>query len=141
MDQYVFTDNMGSFRVENPELTSYLYFPVAGESGVMSSVTPYLGGDSKTGQDTFLLEPVSSENLHNNKSSRNFWVKMKSGDIWSATGKSGAQQAEKFTADKKKTVLEAGIMWHRIIRESNKYGLSSEITTFVPNTEIGRAHV
>ncbi len=135
MDQYVFTDNMGSFRVENPELTSYLYFPVAGESGVMSSVTPYLGGDSKTGQDTFLLEPVSSENLHNNKSSRNFWVKMKSGDIWSATGKSGAQQAEKFTADKEKTVLEAGIMWHRIIRESNKYGLSSEITTFVPNTE------
>ena len=94
-----------------------------------------LGGDSKTGQDTFLLEPVSSENLHNNKSSRNFWVKMKSGDIWSATGKSGAQQAEKFTADKEKTVLEAGIMWHRIIRESNKYGLSSEITTFVPNTE------
>lgn len=135
MKQYRFTDKEGSFRVENPELTSYLYFPVAGESGVMSSITPLLGGDSKTGQNTFLLEPVSSENLHNNKSSRNFWLKMKNGDIWSATGMSSKQQAQRFTKEREETVLDAGIMWHKITRKSEAYQLVSEVTTFVPNTE------
>lgn len=135
MEQYKYTDAEGSFRIEDPELTSYLYFPVAGESGVMSSITPLLGGDSKTGQNTFLLEPVSSENLHNNKSSRNFWLKMQNGELWSATGVSSRQQAEKFTKAKEETVLEAGIMWHMIKRKSAAYGLTSEVTTFVPHTE------
>lgn len=118
--------------MKNPELTSYLYFPVAGESGVMSSITPLLGGDSKLDQNSFLLEPVSSENLHNNKSTRNFWVKMKDGACWSATGASAEQQARKFGKEKEKTELEAGIMWHRMKRWSAEYGLSSEVTTFVP---------
>ena len=135
MEKYVFTDKEGSFRMKNPELTSYLYFPVAGESGVMSSVTPLLGGDSKTSQNTFLLEPVSSENLHNNKSTRNFWIKMEDGKIWSATGACAAQQAQKFGKEKEETELEAGIMWHKMKRHSSEYGLSSEVTTFVPNTE------
>ena len=69
-----FIDNHGSFCVNRPENTSYLYFPLASEAGLKSSVTPVLGGDSKIDQDTFLLEPVSSENLHNNRSSRNFWI-------------------------------------------------------------------
>lgn len=38
--------------------------------GLKSSITPTLGGDSKTSQNTFLLEPVSIENLHNNKGTR-----------------------------------------------------------------------
>lgn len=135
MKQYVFTDKEGSFQVENPELTSYLYFPVAGESGVMSSITPLLGGDSKTGQNTFLLEPVSSENLHNNKSTRNFWLKMTDGNLWSVTGASAKQQAEKFTGAKEETLLEAGIMWHKITRKSALYHLNAEIVTFVPCTE------
>ena len=70
MKQLSFTDEHGSFTMENPEDTSYLYFPLASESGLKSSVTPNLGGDSKTNQDSFLLEPVSSENLHNNRSCR-----------------------------------------------------------------------
>lgn len=135
MERYKYTDKKGSFTMKNPELTSYLYFPVAGESGVMSSITPLLGGDSKTSQNTFLLEPVSSENLHNNKSTRNFWIKLQNGDIWSATGASAAQQAQKFRKDKEETVLEAGIMWHRMKRHSSRLGIASEVTTFVPNTQ------
>ena len=72
MRRYQYIDENGAFRLENPELTSYLYFPIANENGVMSCVTPFLGGDSKMGQNTFLLAPVSSEDLHNNKSTRNF---------------------------------------------------------------------
>lgn len=66
MSGYKFLDKKGTFQLKNPEVTNYLYFPIANESGVMSSVTPYLLGDSKMGQNTFLFEPVSSENLHNN---------------------------------------------------------------------------
>ena len=61
------------FAMEHPDNYTYLYFPIAGEQGIKSSVTPNFSGDSKLDQNTFLLEPVSSENLHNNKSSRNFW--------------------------------------------------------------------
>ncbi len=54
---------------------SGLYLPMAGEKGLKSSITPNLGGDSKTDQNHFLLEPVSIENLHNNRNTRNFWCR------------------------------------------------------------------
>lgn len=135
MRQYRYLDKKGTFLLDNPELTSYLYFPIANESGVMSSVTPTLGGDNKMGQNTFLLAPVSSEDLHNNKSTRNFWCNISGKGIWSATGRSAAQQAELFHDQKEDTVLEAGIMWHKITRTSKTYGITSEILSFVPYTK------
>lgn len=68
-----FTDKNGTFTITNPENYSGLYLPLAGEEGLKSSITPTLGGDSKTDQNHFLLEPVSIENLHNNRGTRNFW--------------------------------------------------------------------
>ena len=135
MKGYNYLNKNGVFQLENPELINYLYFPIANESGVMSCVTPTLGGDSKMGQNTFLLAPVSSEDLHNNKSSRNFWCKIDGKGIWSATGKSASQEAQIFSENKDKTVLEAGIMWHKVVRESKQFGISSEIISFVPCTE------
>lgn len=135
MKKYSYIDEKGTFRLQDPELTSYLYFPIANESGVMSSVTPLLGGDSKMGQNTFLLPPVSSEDLHNNKSSRNFWCNITGKGYWSATGQSSAQQAEVFGKHKEETVLEAGIMWHKVFRKSESFGISSEILSFVPYTK------
>jgi hypothetical protein len=135
MKGYRYLDKKGTFQLENPELTSYLYFPIANESGVMSSVTPTLGGDSKMGQNTFLLAPVSSEDLHNNKSTRNFWCNIEGKGIWSATGKSAKQEAALFSEEKDATVLEAGIMWHKVGRTSKKFGISSEIISFVPCSE------
>lgn len=60
METYRFIDEKGTFALENPENYSYLYFPVAGEQGIKSAVTPNLGGDAKWDQNTFLLEPVSA---------------------------------------------------------------------------------
>uniref|UniRef100_UPI000B28A9B8 hypothetical protein n=1 Tax=Clostridium sp. NkU-1 TaxID=1095009 RepID=UPI000B28A9B8 len=51
--KYEFIGNQGDFYMENPDLTSYLYFPLANESGVMSCVSPDLGGDSKMDQNSF----------------------------------------------------------------------------------------
>ena len=123
-----------TFTLDHPELTSYLYFPLANEAGVMSSITPNLSGDSKISQNAFLMPPVSSENLHNDKSSRNIWCRVNKSFWWSATGKSAKAQAELFTKDKEKTTLEAGFMHHKMTRVS-EFGLTSEITSFVPSTD------
>ncbi len=135
MKGYHYLEERGVFTLKNPELTGYLYFPIANESGVMGSITPTLGGDSKMGQNTFLLAPVSSEDLHNNKSSRNFWLRINETSVWSATGRSAAQEAFVFSPEKEETFLTAGAMWHRISRQSKQHKIKSEILSFVPCSE------
>ena len=130
-----YLDKKGTFTLDDPDLTSYMYFPLANEAGMMSSITPDLNGDIKLDQNTFLLEPVSSENLHNNKSSRNFWVYVEGKGAWSVTGRSSKQQAKLFEDDKEKVKLTAGIMWHQVERESDEMELKAVMTSFVPNTE------
>lgn len=139
MKQVQFVDKNGSFSIINPQNVSALYFPIAADGGIKSSLTPLLGGDAKKDQNTFLLEPVSVENLHNNRSTRNFWCKLKDG-AWSATGASAEQEAAKGSEAEDICEMTAGFMWQTIHRSSNKYGISSEITSFVPidrkNTEV-----
>lgn len=127
-----FTDQDGTFELERPEDYSYLYFPLAGEKGLKSSMAPNLGGDSKLDQTSFLLEPVSSENLHNNRSTRNFWVKPDNGQAWSAAGSSAEAENDRFTEAQDDSKITAGFMWQTMERSSRKYGLKSQITSFVP---------
>jgi len=129
----------GSFVLKSAENTSYLYFPIAGEAGLKACVTPNLGGDSKLDQEHFILEPVSAENLHNNKNTRNFWLNFGEGRIWSAVGSSAGQEAERFTDDQEESRVEGGFLWQKAIRDSKKYGIHAEVTSFVPvdaNVEI-----
>ncbi len=130
--KFEFLDEKGSFRIGKAEDTSYLYFPIAGEKGLKCSVTPNLGGDAMVNQETFLLEPVSVENLHNNKNGRNFWLYMDNGNVWSAVGNSAEQESKKFTMEQDDSIVSAGFMWHTIGRCSREYGIVSEITSFVP---------
>lgn len=134
-----FIDEHGSFQVKQPENTSYLYFPLASETGLKSSVTPKLGGDAKIDQETFLLEPVSSENLHNNRSTRNFWLLKNGTDVYSAAGASAEQESAQFSAMQDESELTAGFMWHTLKRFSRTHQLSSTVTSFIPkdcNAEI-----
>ena len=108
MKHLQFTDEHGSFSIEQPENTSYLYFPLASEKGLKSSVTPNLGGDAKIDQETFLLEPVSAENLHNNRSVRNFWLASDTGEVFSASGASAEQEAARFTELQDDSRITAG---------------------------------
>lgn len=82
----VFLDDDGVFRLKNPENVSALYIPLASETGLKSAVSPNLGGDSKLDQESFLLEPVSVENLHNNRSTRNFWCVTEDGAVPARAG-------------------------------------------------------
>ena len=94
---YQFISDKGVFSLPGAADYSDLYFPVAGECGIKSAVTPTLGGDCKLDQNTFLLEPVSVENLHNNRNARNFWCHIGTHGSWSATGNSAEEIAKKFT--------------------------------------------
>lgn len=133
MKRINFLRDTGKFTLKDPEKNSYLYFPIANELGVMSSLTPTLNGDCKMNQNTFLLAPVSSEDLHNNKSSRNFWIYVEGKTAWSATGVSSQQQSKVFSKEKEETEIECSIMCHKVIRTSKEMGLKSEIINFVPN--------
>lgn len=129
---YKFLDNKGTFCMEQPENVSYLYFPIAGEQGIKGALTPTLGGDLKCSQNEFILQPVSAEELHNNKSTRNFWCWLGDDACFSVTGASAEAESRKFTSQQENSVLTAGPMWHEIKRESSQYGLSAKITSFVP---------
>ena len=134
-----FLDDKGTFSVSEPENYSYLYFPVAGEKGLKSVVTQNLGGDSKLNQNAFLLEPVSVENLHNNRSGRNFWCQVKGIGNWSAVGQSAEAEADRFTEKQESSEVTAGLMWHQLTRESDRFGLASKVVSYVPvknNVEI-----
>jgi cellobiose phosphorylase len=122
-----FTDNYGTFYSASAQGLRALYFPLANEH-LMSCLSPFLAGDSKSGQDSFLLTPVSRVNLSDSRESRNFWVYFSEGKLWSASGVS------KYTADIQadKFTLEAGLLWHSVSRENKRLGLKSAITSFIP---------
>ncbi len=130
-----FIDKHGSFTMKEPENISYLYFPLASESGLKSAVTPNLGGDSKIDQETFLLEPVSSENLHNNRATRNFWCVTDKAGAYSVTGSSAQQEAAKFSEMQDESELTAGFMWQSIKRSSKIYQLETTVTSFIPKDD------
>ena len=121
MGKIQFSGVDGTFTMEQPEDYSGLYFPIAGEKGIKSSVTPNLGGDSKINQESFILEPVSVENLHSNRSSRNFWCDVEDMGAWSATGISAEAENDKFTDRQDMSRLRAGLMWQTVTRQSDKY--------------------
>ena len=138
MEPIRFLDDDGTFTLNDPEAVSCLYFPLASEAGLKSAITPGLGGDCKLDQETFLLEPVSSENLHASRSTRNFWCVTEEG-CWSAAGASAQQEADRFTEKQDECALTVGLMWQTVCRESKQLGLQAEITSFVPpqdNVEI-----
>ncbi len=132
---WMFKGPLGDFTLSDPEKTSCLYFPLVNKSGMISCVTPLLGGDCKTGHDTFALPPVTAEDLHTSRATRNFWLYIDGHGKWSATGVSCGQLSKTFSTDKEETALEAGLLWHKLTRVNTALGVRSEITTFVPYSD------
>ncbi|MDO4321951.1 MAG: cellobiose phosphorylase [Lachnospiraceae bacterium] len=127
-----FIDGEGSFLAEGAEDTGYLYFPIANEAGVMGSIAPNLAGDTKTGQNSFLLEPVSAENLHSSTMGRNIWCRIAGKGVWSAAGNSALQYAQKYEDKRDRTSLVIGKLWQKVRRSSEEYGISADILSFCP---------
>ncbi len=133
---WYFLDEKGTFALRNPHQTSALYFPLVNEAGLISSITPMLHGDIKTGQNSFLTTPVSIEDLHNSRSARNFWVLPEGDTPWSVSGISAPQIMQRFDEHSPEQVeLQAGLLWHKLIRENRRVGLRAETVNFVPANE------
>lgn len=132
MEGYSFVDEWGTFSLAMPENYSYQYFPIAGEQGIKSVLTPNFGGDSKKNQNEFLLEPVSVENLHNNRSTRNFWCRLEGIGSWSVTGSSAQAEQVKFTDKQDKSRMTAGFMWMSVTRSLAQYQMEAKVDSFVP---------
>jgi len=129
-----FIDDQGTFELKNPQHNSYLYFPLLNQAGMMSSITPTLNGDAKLDQNSFLLLPVSVEDLHNTRSARNFWVRI-NGEPWSVTGNSAAQIAQHAFELDEEIVLQAGFLWHSITNRHPSTGLTATVVNFVPDND------
>ena len=139
MDSYRFINEYADFTLDRPEETSGLYFPLASEAGLKSAVSPNLGGDAKLDQETFLLAPVSVEDLHSSRSTRNIWCGVNGTGVWSLTGESAEQEMVKFSPAQDDSRLTAGFMRHTIERTSRLFYLAATVTSFIPkesNVEI-----
>ena len=65
----------GVFTVENPDMVSELYFPLANTQGsLFSCITPYQTGDIKNSINNFLNIPQSAYDLHSMSSTRSLWL-------------------------------------------------------------------
>ncbi len=128
-----FIDERGTFVLPDPHKSSYLYFPLAGETGMLSAITPTLHGDIKSGQNTYLTAPVSVEDLHSSRAARNFWVYVDEYGPWSATGNSARQIALSFAGEQAEQVqMTGGFLWHQVTRTNALLGLQAEITNLIP---------
>ncbi|GIP05049.1 hypothetical protein J28TS4_34560 [Paenibacillus lautus] len=130
-----FEGDQGVFTLRHPELHNYLYFPLVNEAGMMSAITPNLHGEMTSSHNTFLMSPVSVEDLHNSKSARNFWVHIDGHGAWSVSGNSAKQNANRFMHQEEEGQLEAGFLWHKLKRMNGEAGLQTEVTSFVPVTD------
>jgi cellobiose phosphorylase len=117
---YKFSDNFGSFIFSSTNKIKTLYFPLCNEA-LMSSLSPDLHGDIKSGQDSFLMPPVSRIDLSLSKASRNFWIYLDKNKIWSIT-----------KIKDRESDLEAGLLWQRVSSKNEELGLKAEILSFVP---------
>ncbi|MCR5155137.1 MAG: cellobiose phosphorylase [Butyrivibrio sp.] len=129
MSGYKFTDDHGSFSMKNPQHTSGLYLPVAGNTGLRSAVSPDFGGDAKLDQNHFLIAPKSISNLHADRDTRNFFVVM-GDELWSACGSSADQEAARFTDREDSVELTGGRMWQTVKRVHNSGRITAEVTLF-----------
>ncbi|WP_461206657.1 GH36-type glycosyl hydrolase domain-containing protein [Clostridium sp. DL1XJH146] len=130
---WIFNNDNGDFSMDDPDCSNFLYFPLANEAGIMSAITPTLHGDIKSGQNNYLTAPVSSLDLNNTRSAMNFWAYFSDKAPWSLAGNSPRQIEDRMKEDREEEVkLQAGFLYHKIIRKNKKIGLKAEITNFVP---------
>ncbi|PKL00566.1 MAG: cellobiose phosphorylase [Tenericutes bacterium HGW-Tenericutes-1] len=118
----------GEFLLENAEDFNYLYMPLFNESGIMSAISPNLGGDTKLDHHHYALTPVSSEDLVNTIPSRNVFFRVDD-NLWSTSGKTPFQ---KLNPDK--VTLKGGLVYQEVCRENDQFFVS--VKSFVPTENV-----
>ena len=131
-----YTNAWGDFRLENAQMAPDIYFPLANEAHMISSVTPYLAGDAKVDQNTFLLAPASERTLMERTTGRNFWVRAAGCGPWSAVVCSARQLAWLHTPQEEACTLTGGLLWQQTERSWAETGLRAAVLSFVPADDV-----
>ena len=131
MPELTFLNNQGDFILRDADRAPEMVFPLVNAAGMISSLTPRLGGDCKTGQNAFLLAPASAETLHESRASRNFFLTADGGAPWSVAGNSAQQQAARFSGEESLCV-RGGLLWQETDRRNRRTGLRARVLSFVP---------
>ncbi|MCK5082921.1 MAG: hypothetical protein KAR31_08440, partial [Candidatus Omnitrophica bacterium] len=119
-----------SYKAMNDKL---LYFSLSDgdENGVKSSITPTLAGDMKIDAERYFGEPVSREDLR--KVFRNFWVWVEGKAYSLAEGKIFWKESGKtHMVEDSLGYVEAGLLWHKLVRIFPSAGIQIEATSMVP---------
>lgn len=127
-----YLNTQGDFVVNDADRAPEMVFPLVNAAGMMSSITSKLAGDCKTGQNTFLLAPASAETLHESRATRNFFLTLEDGALWSVSGVCAQQQAQLYADEREEVSVYGGLLWHELVRESVKLGLKASTLSFVP---------
>lgn len=131
MSRLEFVNSWGDFVLKDAHTAPDIYFPLVNEAHMISSITPWLAGDCKQDQNTFLMVPASEETLTQRTTGRNFWVRTREG-IWSAAGCSARQFALQNTSAEETCTLRGGLLWHQVERTWQDNGLKASVLSFVP---------
>ncbi len=118
---YSFLPDGISFRSSAAMGSRLTYMPLCGidGEGIKSAVTPFLGGDIKVDKFSYINKPASREDLR--LPSRNLFVSVEGKGFFS------------FADDPVEgDFVEAGQLWHKVIRRSAAFGLELEALSFVP---------
>lgn len=126
MKKDIYKFNLDSeFELNNAEDIGYLYFPLANEAGMKSSITPSLAGDCKIDQSHFALLPQSQLDLHNSMFTRNIYFLVNNKPVY-LNGLSPYQLLHK---DEIK--IKTGFIYFNCVRK-NQY-LTFDTTCYVPS--------
>jgi cellobiose phosphorylase len=112
-----------------------IYFPLCATSSdqLKSSITPFLSGDIKLDKKTFLTKPASTEDLRHNV--RNVFIDVHGKKILSLTDQGSSVIS----------CVEAGHLWHKLVKKFSKEGLEVEVLNFIPvsgdNVELMRVTI
>ena len=118
--------NQGIFTVENPQKHKDLYFPLTNTTGrIFSWISPFLSGDIKTTVRSYLTPPATISDIRNPSCIRTLWLYFNKKDLINLSC---------FWPTDDRLSVEAGPLWHKVIRKNKDHGLSIEITSFVPES-------
>jgi len=118
---YQYSPDGISFSSKDAARMRTIYFPLCGvdAKSLKSAITPYLSGDIKTDKNHFLTKPASREDLRLDV--RNFFFDIENKGVFSFAQCGGPE-----------STVEAGPLWHKVVRIFPEAGLQLEAINFVP---------
>ncbi|MFA5007279.1 MAG: hypothetical protein WC509_07405 [Candidatus Izemoplasmatales bacterium] len=126
----------GRFTLTEADGISHLYLPLFNESGMMSAITPRLGGDLKVDQNRFAIAPATQETMNDPENCRNVFL-LVDGELYNATGNTPRQRLHPD-----KVELEVGLLYQSVTRSNASFSVS--VVSFVPSVaeavELHRIH-